>query len=578
MPTTKILHQTHAGSELAQARLQLAQAVLKPDNRVWLLGADNERISDRPIDLAPAVTDGRPYMAGTHDQLLVADVDTSQKPRAAVGLRVVIAELRVLGIQPVVLNSGRPGHQHLFAQCGIHLQERLGALAKTYGIDVRTRSPIRLPLSPHRHGYPVSLVEPATVEEAVMALRRRVRRPLRTSRQSWLDTGVSPHESDSERLQALCLAMYQADWLPDEAYEVLRGKPGGKVLQRYERQGRDPRTEFRRSWEKARLFASQHPRFEGPQELGVQLVELQGRAEAHAWSGVAGSTQRMVLERLIEIAISTSQVEVSASERQLVEDTSRARRGSVRGALKALQRDGWIRRVTVGSVDKASTYRLNLGHACAQNDPLVDTPPITGVMNSGSFLAHDLFARAGGLGVSPARVYAVLVQSPGPLSMAKIVAATHLKPRTVQKALRALADTRRNLAVKTSDGWICGPADIDELAQHRGSTGKGAELKARHRAERLVFRGHEVGSRVYIVKAAPQRKQCTGTTQAGAPCRAWARHDSAFCVHHEPKPEPIVVASPMVVRDVAIEIPSQRQAGTEDRRQRHLVDGIRGPG
>ena len=95
-------------------------------------------------------------------------------------------------------------------------------------------------------------------------------------------------------------------------------------------------------------------------------------------------------------------------------------------------------------------------------------------MNSGSFCAHDLFARAGGLGVSPARVYAVLVQSPGPLSAAKIVAATHLKPRTVQKALQALADPRRNLAVNTSDGWICGPANIDELAQHRGSTGKAA--------------------------------------------------------------------------------------------------------
>jgi len=53
-------------------------------------------------------------------------------------------------------------------------------------------------------------------------------------------------------------------------------------------------------------------------------------------------------------------------------------------------------------------------------------------MTSGVFCTHDLFARGGGLGVSAARVYAVLVQSPGPLSAAKIVAATHLKPRTVQ--------------------------------------------------------------------------------------------------------------------------------------------------
>src|SRR5674476_25174 len=139
---------------------------------------------------------------------------------------------------------------------------------------------------------------------------------------------------------------------------------------------------------------------------------------------------------------------------------------------------------------------------------------IFAILSGPGLCTSTAYTRAGLTPSPPARVYAVLVQSPGPLSMAKIVAATHLKPRTVQKALRTLADPRRNLAAKTSDGWICGPADIDELAQHRGSTGKGAELKARHRAERLMFRGHEAGSRVYIVKAAPQRKQCTGTTQA----------------------------------------------------------------
>jgi hypothetical protein len=66
------------------------------------------------------------------------------------------------------------------------------------------------------------------------------------------------------------------------------------------------------------------------------------------------------------------------------------------------------------------------------------------------------------------------------------------------------------------------------------------------------------------------------TSSSGRRLQALARHDSALCVRHEPKP--IVVAPPMVVHDVAIEIPSQRQAGTEDRRQRHLVDAIHGPG
>jgi hypothetical protein len=584
VPTTEILHQTDAGSELAQARLRLGEAVLGPDkfgrkvDRVWLLGADHERIGD-PIHLAEAIDSGLAYMGKIDSGVLSLDGDPTEpgKARATEGLQVVINKLRGLGIEPVVLNSGRPGHYHLFARCGPHIRDYVGKLAQSYDISVRKDNAlIRLPLAPYYDGQPVSLVQPATVEQAITALWPWVRRPPNTTMQRLIDTGESSHNSNSERFQSICLSLYQYGWLPGEAYEYLRDKPGGKVLERYSRPGRTLSVidEVVRSWEKAVKYARQHPTFGGLPEVQARLEALLQRVQAHHWSGIAGQSQRMILEKLIGIGKNTGQVEVSASHRQLVEGTSRATRKPIAGGLKALERDGWIRLTNRGTRDRASSYLLNLDRD-VQKTPLSHNTPLV-VMTSGVFCTHDLFARGGGLGVSAARVYAVLVQSPGPLSTAKIVAATHLKPRTVQIALRALADPRRNLAVKTSDGWICGPADIDELAQHRGSTGKGAELKARHRAERLMFRGHEAGSRVHIVKAAPQRKRCTGTTQAGAPCRAWARHDSAFCVHHEPKP--IVVAPPMVVHDVVIEIPSQRQAGTEDRRQRHIVEAVHGPG
>ena len=344
---------------MTSARLRLAAAVLKPGERVAFLTADNRRAEY--TELRRAVTAGRAYMGQVDDDVLAVDCDPSDRPETALDLQPVLDALRGRGIEPVVTASGRPGHQHLFARVpDADLRCALADLATRTGLGVR--SVIRLPLSPHRLGHEVRLLEPPTVDRAVAALTPRRPRPLSPVMHTVLITGVSTHFSPSERLQGLCTAMVQADWSFEESFDELWAHPGGATLQRVHAEGRDPRQYLRGCWAKAADYIARSPAWEGPHELVADLLAMRERAQDHDWSGVRGSTQRMVLTALIDIAVRIGQVEVHASERQLLELTSRSTRRPIRDALRALAQDGWLRRRSVGSEGKASTYQLNIHH------------------------------------------------------------------------------------------------------------------------------------------------------------------------------------------------------------------------
>jgi hypothetical protein len=76
------------------------------------------------------------------------------------------------GLHPVLVESGQPGHLHLF--CRITdpaARTRYLNLARQRGIDVRQgHNRIRPPLSPHRNGLPVRLLTPEDPQQALAAL------------------------------------------------------------------------------------------------------------------------------------------------------------------------------------------------------------------------------------------------------------------------------------------------------------------------------------------------------------------------------------------------------------------------
>jgi hypothetical protein len=64
-----------------------------------------------------------------------------------------------------------PGHLHVFAPVrDSRLKQEIEAAARFARCDVRAGQRIRPPLSPHRQGFPVSLVTPANAAQALAAL------------------------------------------------------------------------------------------------------------------------------------------------------------------------------------------------------------------------------------------------------------------------------------------------------------------------------------------------------------------------------------------------------------------------
>lgn len=525
MPTTITLPTTYDKSATTNVKLDLARAVLGPGQKVWLVTEDNGRGDLCSVERA--VASGQAYMGVVRSDVLALDVDTSERKAAAAGLQVILAWLRTHGIGYVLVASGRPAHRHLFAVVPDQVvREALRELATAHQVGVRADNAlIRPPLSPHRKGLDVSLIEPADPRQALAALRRAPRRPLKHEHDEMLRTGVSTHPTPSERLMTLCLAMYQAGWTMGESYDVLRSNPGGRSLHKT---GRDPWVAFQRTWRRAIERVRASPSWGGPQELIVELQALRDRAEATSWSGQAGITQRMVLMAVIDLAMKLNQIEVNYAERDLLLATSRATRKSIRNALRALVRQGWLRRVSTGTGKQASRYRL-----------LIDkkTPCTTstegGVRLDGVFVSNDLFARGGGLGASAAWVYEVLMVTQTVMTTKEVALAANRHPATARRALLRMA--HHGVVTESKEGWKAGPVGIHDAAVRRGSAGAGQELAEQHRQERRVYRGHEEkpnGGFIFYVRAEPQRRQCEAQTAGGLPCRSYAMRDETLCASH----------------------------------------------
>ena len=518
-------------SGTARDRLELARCVLRPGERVRFVNHDNSAGSW--VDLEKAVCSGRAYMGTVHSAVLALDCDPTEDLRASSGLKVMQTTLKNLGVAHVVCASGRPDHHHLFAKPqDTKIRGDLAALALSHGLGVRQM--IRMPLSPHRHGLPVGLVHPSSTQEALRGLTGPSQQPLSPHCQRILDTGVSKHRSDSERLLSLCLAMYQRHWLKEEAFQALLDRPGGECLHRYRRQGRDAAYEFDQCWQKAVDYVREHPAVQGPPELVAGLVCLRDHMDAHTWEGSQGLTDRTVLLALMHIAITTSQITVHASERLLVEMTGRNSRTAIRDALIRLQKRGWLQRTSTGDRQWASTFTLPMHH-CDNNDPLTTTLDQGGVRLSGTFLTHDVFASRRGLGSAAAWIYESLDVTG--LKTTEIAERTGIGLRSVQRALQRLSDA--GVARGDSHGWVLGRTSLDIAAERQGTVGAGDSLARRHATERTVNRGYETsasGGLVFTMRDSRPARRCQGRARSGQPCKRMSPAGEGFCRHHGPLP------------------------------------------
>jgi hypothetical protein len=349
---------------------RLSHVVARLGSDAMLIDRDNRSFGCVPI--AVAVRSGSCFAVKLADNMVGIDADTS---RAVHWVRnSLIDQLARLKIPSVVLNSGRPGHLHLFALVpDSNLKQEIEVAARFAGCDVRTGQRIRPPLSPHRLGFPVSLVTPLNPAEALSALSsisKRKSLAVRYRRPSerifaLLKNGDCDHRyhSRSEVIQAIALAAVNQGYSEEWVFTVLHdpaNRAGEKIQLMRES---DARRYVGRAYGKAQACAVAHPSFRVQGEaVGIITEKIDLAAPEmllSLGSGQAGATDYSVLTAYLFIARRLGPLEFGASDREIVE-LSGLSRPTITESRKRLILSGFLKRVRRPMIGSTSASRWQL--------------------------------------------------------------------------------------------------------------------------------------------------------------------------------------------------------------------------
>ncbi len=147
-------------------RAQLAQAVAS-EPHAGLIPRDNKQFWNwAAID--EAVAQDECFAVKVRSDILALDCDEPSAVEAVWEIRDLLVDF---GITSVVLQSGQPGHLHLFAWVpDSRLLATVTKRARQAKVDVRTGRYMRPPLTRHRLNHEVRLLEPSHPGAAVKTL------------------------------------------------------------------------------------------------------------------------------------------------------------------------------------------------------------------------------------------------------------------------------------------------------------------------------------------------------------------------------------------------------------------------
>ena len=426
-----------------QGVLALAQAVSEQSGRAGVLDPDN-RVTEW-VRIERAVHRGVTFVVRLASHIVGCDFDLPEELRCLPAVRSFLTS-RALAF--VEVESGRVGHRHLFIVTTPTKREALMAeIAEIAGAGVPRRD-LRPPLSPHRHGLMVSLVSPATVEEALTLLRVGVgsgRLTERTFRRLRQGDATGRYPSDSEVEMAVMTGMADRGWHSERVYKALSNprNQGGAKTQRLaqERGERFARAYVSSSYAKACEFVARRPAFGDRQEVIAALCSQRMRVEDALWSGSAGQKKQQVMLALIDMAVEYGSVYVHPGLRHLSEVVGLAE-NTVNNVLKVLVKDRWLRKHPAAK-GKQTTYKVNTNKRPTKwsNLEALPTSPYGGCERSASELDpnHDAFQHGAGLGLAGHTLLTHLVE---PLSMSEMVTRTGLPKSTVLRLLKVLKQAR----------------------------------------------------------------------------------------------------------------------------------------
>jgi hypothetical protein len=476
-------------------RLALTKVVARPQSPARYLSPDNR--GDEAVSLSDAVTSGRAFFVKVAEEILALDAD---RPEGLSTLAVFDGRLKEVGLSPVVVASGRPGHGHLFVRFRDCLdQRRWREEARLAGFDIR--SDIRPPLSPHRiASFKPRLIAPRSVHEVLDALAPNSSRPrpLSSRTADFLLSGDSlgEYRSRSELVMAIINGAVSTGWFPAVIFSALMDLQhiGGRKVQEIARRKGVPTA--RRYVESAcrKAFGYlQRCKF-GVTETIRSLMHL-----SHTngdWHGRAGNTDRAVLRAHFQIALRVKRLEYGASVREVAELARISSIATVSASHRRLVECGWLKRASrqprhaklvCGKVDQQATrWTLREGRDTSITQPNNLSSSwgckecSVGLTNSSS----DVF-RWGALGKAAERIFQALEGQVDGRTAQQIAVLQGMSRAAALKQLRKLE--KRGLASRSSGrepSWVLGKRSVDEAAQELGTAGALERQMAHHAHER----------------------------------------------------------------------------------------------
>jgi hypothetical protein len=363
----------HNETVTAFARAIMAEG----DKRVVSISANNA--SGEWVLLEEAVTSGEAFSAEFRDDIIGFDGD---EPDSLARAATLALEMEVQGLAPVSWASGRPGHAQVIVWCPKASDQRWWrARATELGFQWKRRS--RPPLSPHRNGHPVGLLQPPTTEEALQRLEPRVSTD-RTGRLSarsvaLLKNGDPTAPSGSEVVLRIVMGALAKD-VPVKYVEAMLANTdnkGGEAYQRRMAESPEAAQRWLHRWvvPKAQEYVDGHPPITSPEDARSEIVKARAQAASFEWVAVmvertqignghivervSPSSLRRGLEGILDLAYKQGSINIALSTDILVR-ASGLSAPTVRKVRKVLLRQGWLCEVFPHTMSRAGIYRLNL--------------------------------------------------------------------------------------------------------------------------------------------------------------------------------------------------------------------------
>lgn len=309
------------------------------------------------------------------------------------------------------------------------------------------------------------------------ASSRAAKISLQPSRKAWRllhGQDLEKYPSRSEHEQALLLSLVNSGYDFDAILALFLQYPcAGKFREMRAQKPRNAIRYLEHSFENARQWAAAH------ESQGRKLARAaMAWADSQAWRGRTGAIDRAVFLAHCEIAHRAARIVYAASARDLAELAGV-------GFMTATRATHRLRKCGLIVLEQEATFNLAHTFRLVHTDTLSKYFIVRECITTDS-AAHDVF-RYSGLGKTAAAVWDILKADT--LTAREIIEKTGRGRLAVNRALERMFQLQMigmDLTEHGATWYALDSVNLDEIARHIGTYGKGARQKAEHKQQRAA--------------------------------------------------------------------------------------------